>query len=827
MFDKMTTSSLGWDDVEILDGDLLKTAALKLPDGVVYDPDFLYMKVRAVSAGEYWGCNKNSDFFPEGELIQGYPTFLTAHAFKNHENKDIKNTIGDVLSAEWNDKMKGVDLLLRIDRKIAPTIVRGFEKGFMTDVSMGCRINYSVCSICGNKAKTKFEYCDHIKYQRGRILEDGRKIYEINIGPKFHDISTVLNGAEKAAKVTGLFIVGDKVAFREDKTLEKVASFQESISQMIVPDITEKVANEFDTIDLDMNMYKKMDKKAYVQKIAEIKKDLQGKILSAAKGDYINERRDKVEAMSELLKILYEDYWDRDKCVKIANSIKSLATKRGVPVDAALDQFLKVLNFAGIELTPLELHDISCSLVGCNTPDLRKINLVEEVNDDTAHNIAKEVDEVTSENSMSEYMNLPSLFKTISEGFMPRHDKIINLMNNVGDPIKKTKATIVIMKRPVPSVQDDAMQYDIMNDIVKPLLPERSMHRKFLIPRLVRMISNGPVQHPENINHFMPVKMINNGASIHKVASTIPYILSGLMYSTYEDERVASYLSGELQDGINKFANEIYDIESLEMDKVASKQKNQQKNPWKVSKAVVIGVPAAYAYSALQRARIHNGKRVSTANRFAAENPGNLALLQLAFAPAISKGVNKIKNSKGAANVVKTVDDVLYKKFASGLPYSGQEKNASFDNEGDTLYNKDMFKDESIDATMLKKYSREELGVIKQACILMAEQRQDVVNDILFKNALTEDDLEEYLKTASDCIKIEIEKVADEGLTKQIAKNTVGDILFNPEGTSLFATIPGNVIDSFIFSKLFNKSKKGADIRSSKINDVAPTQSLK
>jgi hypothetical protein len=49
----------------------------------------------------------------------------------------------------------------------------------MTDVSMGCRIQHSVCSICGNKAKTKFEYCDHIKYMRGKIFNDGKKAYEI------------------------------------------------------------------------------------------------------------------------------------------------------------------------------------------------------------------------------------------------------------------------------------------------------------------------------------------------------------------------------------------------------------------------------------------------------------------------------------------------------------------------------------------------------------------------------------------------------------------------------------------------------------------------
>lgn len=63
MFSKFTTFTVSKDDIEILDGDLLKTAALKLPEGFVYDPDFFYMKVRGVSAGEYFGDNKNNDFF--------------------------------------------------------------------------------------------------------------------------------------------------------------------------------------------------------------------------------------------------------------------------------------------------------------------------------------------------------------------------------------------------------------------------------------------------------------------------------------------------------------------------------------------------------------------------------------------------------------------------------------------------------------------------------------------------------------------------------------------------------------------------------------------
>ena len=50
-FNKFTTFKVEKDDVELLDGNLIKTAAMKLPDGFTYDPDYLYLKVKAVSAG--------------------------------------------------------------------------------------------------------------------------------------------------------------------------------------------------------------------------------------------------------------------------------------------------------------------------------------------------------------------------------------------------------------------------------------------------------------------------------------------------------------------------------------------------------------------------------------------------------------------------------------------------------------------------------------------------------------------------------------------------------------------------------------------------------
>ena len=56
-------------------------------------------------------------------------------------------------------------------------------------------------------------------------MDNGKKVCEINIGPKFHDISAVLNGAERSAKAVWIMMDGEKVAMStEEEGLQKIAS---------------------------------------------------------------------------------------------------------------------------------------------------------------------------------------------------------------------------------------------------------------------------------------------------------------------------------------------------------------------------------------------------------------------------------------------------------------------------------------------------------------------------------------------------------------------------------------------------------------------------
>jgi len=194
------------------------------------DQNKIAVLVNAMGSSEYWGQNVNGDIFPEAALIHdcrnhkdqqhpydsftgkvippyGYWTFLSAYPFVHHRNKDPSRAFGHVALSVWNARMHRVELIVIIDKALAlqhgaAEVVDRILAGEFPDVSMGCRVPYDVCTICGNKSKTRNDYCSCVKnIGMNKILEDGRRIGVINCHPRFFDISFVFIGADKTAKV--------------------------------------------------------------------------------------------------------------------------------------------------------------------------------------------------------------------------------------------------------------------------------------------------------------------------------------------------------------------------------------------------------------------------------------------------------------------------------------------------------------------------------------------------------------------------------------------------------------------------------------------------
>ena len=212
---------------ETLKVDKVMNKTAKLVTVAPKEDDFLYIRNRAVSAGnvipqpdgsaisvpidEYYknfekyskicrNANDNGDFFSEEELKSKYKTFIGKSAFVDHNNENVENARGIIVDAVWNDRGKFVELLKAVDKKAYPELARGIEKGYITDTSMGCRCGKSICSICGNVATTEDEFCDHIKNYKGSTY-NGLPVFEDNRDVDFFEDSFVTIGADPEAKI--------------------------------------------------------------------------------------------------------------------------------------------------------------------------------------------------------------------------------------------------------------------------------------------------------------------------------------------------------------------------------------------------------------------------------------------------------------------------------------------------------------------------------------------------------------------------------------------------------------------------------------------------
>lgn len=205
-------------------------------NGLTWDPD------KTNEHGDYTGWR--TDPVVQQRLAKnwpyGYPTFYGANVFAHHKNHDPVLGFGDVMMAYWNDVMKRVELVMRINnRQAAEKGHSGFlerlHTGKRVDLSMGCKIPFDACSICTDWgavheamstynpkvhahpgipvleahrkkkirgiAETRIEYCPCMVNQKNQILPDGRRVYVYNDFIKFFDISCVWIGADKTAKV--------------------------------------------------------------------------------------------------------------------------------------------------------------------------------------------------------------------------------------------------------------------------------------------------------------------------------------------------------------------------------------------------------------------------------------------------------------------------------------------------------------------------------------------------------------------------------------------------------------------------------------------------
>jgi hypothetical protein len=118
--------------------------------------------------------NNNLDCFSREVLLKAYRTFIGAHNFLEHvQVEDLsKGRIIDAVARDIGDSIY-VDILVATDRKHA-VLVNDIENGRLGTLSMGCSVEETICTKCGNVAVDETELCECIKYAKGNMFLDER-----------------------------------------------------------------------------------------------------------------------------------------------------------------------------------------------------------------------------------------------------------------------------------------------------------------------------------------------------------------------------------------------------------------------------------------------------------------------------------------------------------------------------------------------------------------------------------------------------------------------------------------------------------------------------
>jgi hypothetical protein len=207
-------------------------------------PGRSYLHINMLGSSEHYGNTKNGDFFPEAALIKYHKTFQTnpAKFFKHHMNKATSPSYGICVFSTYNHAMHRIELIVEADEDTTIELNKLMASGMYPKTSMACRLPYDTCSICGNQAKTRADYCSHLSTEMNKLYPDGRKVYSINSDNiSWFDCSWVARPADPTSsilvKVANETTIGAAEMAEIEGLTEKKAEFKKWAE--LVKEITE------------------------------------------------------------------------------------------------------------------------------------------------------------------------------------------------------------------------------------------------------------------------------------------------------------------------------------------------------------------------------------------------------------------------------------------------------------------------------------------------------------------------------------------------------------------------------------------------------------
>lgn len=194
-------------------------------ENIKFAKDEIPVHMIAIGATEDYGPNRNGDGFTRDCCKNYHQTFEKfARFYRDHANKNPAKSFGIVKASAYHEPMKRIELVCALNGSkeaaerngglIADKEMEKLANDKDIAVSMACKIPFDICSSCGNKARTRAEYCDApesgghckaggLKHNIGRVLADGHVLHADNPNPTFFDISHVFRPADRIAYVFG------------------------------------------------------------------------------------------------------------------------------------------------------------------------------------------------------------------------------------------------------------------------------------------------------------------------------------------------------------------------------------------------------------------------------------------------------------------------------------------------------------------------------------------------------------------------------------------------------------------------------------------------
>lgn len=189
------------------------------------EPGMIYARVRAISAR----VNRNFDGFESAELKRAYRSFEGRPVFVNHENSNPERTRGIVVASAYREDNddRYIELLIEVDAKAFPKLAQEITEGNIDSVSMGCEVESTICSYCGNEADDLGDFCEHILNSKGKTLSrlneagmlEDVLVYEICRGVNFFEISFVFDPADETALAQN--VIDSRTASRKRRAYDE------------------------------------------------------------------------------------------------------------------------------------------------------------------------------------------------------------------------------------------------------------------------------------------------------------------------------------------------------------------------------------------------------------------------------------------------------------------------------------------------------------------------------------------------------------------------------------------------------------------------------